>query len=112
MERLVRFVKNNFLAGRTFGSITDLNYEAWRWCDRQNSLYHDGVYCIPHEEHQEHCLLSGAVPLDMDSAVRLYLWPERRISFDGFVNYEGRRFGVPYSYTGTVCRVSRQEFTL
>lgn len=112
VERLVRFVKNNFLAGRTFGSITDLNYEAWRWCDRQNSLYHDGVYCIPHEEHQEHCLLSGAVPLDMDSAVRLYLWPERRISFDGFINYEGRRFGVPYSYTGKACRVSRQEFTL
>lgn len=112
VERLVRFVKNNFLAGRTFGSITDLNYEAWRWCDRQNSLYHDGVYCIPHEEHQERCLLSGAVPLDMDSAVRLYLWPERRISFDGFINYEGRRFGVPYSYTGKACRVSRQEFTL
>ena len=112
VERLVRFVKNNFLAGRTFGSITDLNYEAWRWCDRQNSLYHDGVYCIPHEEHQEHCLLSGAVPLDMDWVVRLYLWPERRISFDGFINYEGRRFGVPYSYTGKACRVSRQEFTL
>jgi len=112
VERLILFVKSNFLAGRIFGSITDLNYEAWRWCDRQNSIYHDGVFCIPHEEHQEKCLLSGASPLVIDEAVRLYLWPERRLSFDGFVNYEGRRFGVPYSYTGKTCRVSRQEYTL
>jgi hypothetical protein len=48
----------------------------------------------------------------MTDAVRLYLWPERRISFDGFINYEGRRFGVPYSYTGRTCRVCRQEFTI
>ena len=48
----------------------------------------------------------------MSDSICLYLCPERRISFDGFVNYEGRRFGVPYSYTGRTCRVSRQEFTL
>ena len=32
---------------------------------------------------------------------------ERKISFDGFVNYEGRRFGVPYSYPGATARVER-----
>ena len=40
VERLVRFVKENFLAGRVFGTITDLNYEAWKWCDNQNNRYH------------------------------------------------------------------------
>ena len=30
--------------------------------------------------------------------VRKYLCPIRCISFDGFVTYEGRRFGIPYSY--------------
>lgn len=104
-------MKDNFLAGRTFGTITDLNYEALRWCDRQNTRYHDGVFCIPNEEHTRHCQKT-AFPLDMTDAVRLYLWPERRISFDGFINYEGRRFGVPYSYTGRTCRVCRQEFTI
>ncbi len=28
------------------------------------------------------------------------------------MNYEGRRFGVPYSYTGRVARVMRQDDTL
>ena len=111
VERLVQFVKKNFMAGRTFGSITDLNYEAWRWCDRQNNRYHDGVYCIPHEEHQKNCL-PAISELTLSDPIRIYLWPERRISFDGFVNYEGRRFGVPYRYAGKTCRVSRQEFTL
>ena len=45
-------------------------------------------------------------------AIRFYLCPERKISFDGFVNYEGRRFGVPYSYTGATARVSRSGDTL
>lgn len=51
VERLVRFVKDNFLAGRVFGTITDLNYEAWKWCDTQNNRYHKAVDCIPHERH-------------------------------------------------------------
>lgn len=38
----------------------------------------------------------------------MYLCPRRRISFDGFVSYEGRRFGVPYWYPGRSCRVSRE----
>lgn len=38
-----------------------------------------------------------------------YLCPERKISFDGFVNYEGRRFGVPFSYRGATARVMRKD---
>ena len=41
-----------------------------------------------------------------------YLCPERKISFDGFVHYEGRRFGVPYWYTQKTCRIRRDSFTL
>lgn len=111
VERLVQFVKTNFMSGRVFGSITDLNYDVWRWCDRQNNRYHDGVYCIPHEEHQKNCL-PAIKELTLSDPVRIYLWPERKISFDGFVNYEGRRFGVPYRYVGKTCRVCRQEYTL
>ena len=41
-----------------------------------------------------------------------YLCPERSISFDGFVNYEGRRFGGPYTYNGRTARVMRDGDTL
>lgn len=51
-------------------------------------------------------------PLPELDAVRFYLCPERKISFDGFVNYEGRRFGVPYSYPGATARIMRSGDTL
>lgn len=50
--------------------------------------------------------------LPKTDAIRFYLCPERKISFDGFVNYEGRRFGVPYSYSGKTARISRSGDTL
>lgn len=111
VERLVRFVKENFMTGRVFGNITDLNYEALRWCNAQNGKYHKAVDCIPAEKHQSECMMTAKI-LTIDHDVMMYLCPVRKISFDGFVNYEGRRFGVPYFYTEKQCRVRRDAFNL
>lgn len=37
VERLVRYVKENFIAGRIFTEITDLNYQAINWCNRADA---------------------------------------------------------------------------
>lgn len=111
VERLVRFVKENFLVDRVFSNITDLNWQALEWCNRQNGIYHKTIDGIPQQLHCEHCG-ERLKELPKTEAVKFYLCPERKISFDGFINYEGRRFGVPYSYSGTVARVSRSGDTL
>ena len=111
VERLVRFVKDNFLAGRVFTELTDLNYDALRWCNNQNSVYHRAVDCIPNDKHTI-CCLKYAPLLDNSSGLYYYLCPPRAISFDGFVTYEGRRFGVPYWYTEKICRVKRDGYVL
>ena len=108
VERLIRFVKDNFLAGRFFSNVTDLNMEALRWCRRQNDRYHRSVDCIPEEKHQRSCWKACTI-LTESPELAFYLCHQRRISFDGFVNYEGRRFGVPYWYHERVCRVQRKE---
>lgn len=56
--------------------------------------------------HREQCA-AAVTKLNDSPELLFYLCPERRISFDGFVNYEGRRFGVPYSYSGKTARVMR-----
>lgn len=107
VERLVRFVKESFMTGRSFSNITDLNMEALQWCENQNNDYHKASDCVPAREHTRHCM-TLAREFKISEDAKRYLCPERRISFDGFVNYEGRRFGVPYSYKERVCRVMRK----
>ncbi|WP_057491880.1 IS21 family transposase [Streptococcus orisasini] len=111
VERLVRFVKDNFLPGRVFTNITELNYDALHWCNRHNSRYHRAVDCIPDEVHQKSCWNVASV-LDQTEAMMYYLCPERAISFDGFVSYEGRRFGVPFWYQKRICRIQRSEYII
>ncbi len=111
VERLIRFVKDNFIPGRIFHEITDLNYEAIKWCNTQNRCYHKAVDCVPEDKHSAQCLLkAGRITETIEIAK--YLCPERIITFDGFVNYEGRRFGVPYSYAGRTCRIRRDGYIL
>jgi len=108
VERLVRFVKENFLAGRAFWNVTDLNRAALEWCNGQNTVYHRALGFIPQELHFASCAVNLS-PMKDELSLRSYLAPERKISFDGFVNYEGRRFGVPYSYRGSTARIARED---
>lgn len=109
MERLVRFVKENFLVGRVFWNITDLNRAALEWCNRQNGSYHNATAGVPQELHSSRCAEHLRI-LEMNPALLFYLCPERRISFDGFVNYEERRFGVPFSYNkASTARIMRKD---
>ena len=96
VERLVRFVKENFLADRVFSDLTDLNWQALAWCDKQNGIYNRESDGVPEQIHFVNCK-EQLRTLPKTDTVRYYLCPERRISFDGFINYEGRRFGVPYN---------------
>jgi len=106
-ERLVRLVKENFMTGRSFANITVLNQEALRWCDEQDNILHQGADYVPSETHAKYCMQTAS-PLVITDDIKKYLLPVRRISWDGFVSYEGRRFGVPCSYKSRLCRVTRQ----
>lgn len=108
VERLIRFVKENFLAGRVFWNVTDLNRAAISWCNEQNNIYHKATGGVPQELHFEKCI-ENIGTLTETPELLFYLCPERRISFDGFVHYEGRRFGVPFSYRESTARIQRED---
>ena len=105
VERLVRYVQENFIQGREFINVSDLNARAMRWCVEKNGLMLRERQCIPNAEHaiEKEDLIQITDP----KALLPYLAPEWSISFDGFVEYEGRRFGVPYTYTGKKARAMR-----
>lgn len=107
VERLVRFVKGNFLPGRVFTDLTDLNNQITIWCSQKNNTYKKASNCIPAQKHSTACFKEISLLQDSPELYK-YLAPERTISFDGFVSYEGRRFGVPLRYNGKTCRVMRE----
>lgn len=51
VENVVKYVKQNFLKGRTFKDIEALNTDALAWLERTgNGSMHHGIYRIPSEE--------------------------------------------------------------
>jgi transposase len=107
VERLVGFVKGNFLAGRDFYNVTELNLEAAGWCREQSSRIRRALGHAPLAAHSDQCV-PALRPLEVDEGIWRYLCPRRRVSFDGFVCYEGRRFGVPLWSGAKVVRVCRE----
>lgn len=108
VERLIRFVKENFLLDRVFWNLTDLNRTALEWCEKQNNIYHRATDGVPAMEHGGACA-EVAQELILKPGLLLYLCPERKVSFDGFVNFEGRRFGVPCHYKSRTARIMRKD---
>ncbi|MBQ0072157.1 MAG: transposase family protein [Spirochaetales bacterium] len=104
VERLMKYVKGSFIQGKTFTNITELNREALDRCHEKNSMVTRTRDLIPLEAHYKHEKL-GKLP-EMDAVIP-YLAPLRKISYDGYVNYENRLYGVPMSFSGKTVRVQR-----
>lgn len=109
VERLVKFIKDNFVPAREFTNITDLNEQAIRWCDDWNRSFHRATGVVPQTEHDRELLVRIEGNPGYREVFMPYMAPLRRISIDGFVTYEGRRYGVPFAYAGREARVMRDK---
>jgi hypothetical protein len=107
VERLIRFARDNFLAGRGFTDFTAPAGDAALLCAGQAGRRRRAVACVPAEEHEAACR-AAARELVAAEEVAPWLCPRRRTAFDGFASCEGRRFGVPWWYERRDCRVSRE----
>jgi len=91
VERSVGVIKNNFWLGVHFTDIDDLNVQARRWCDRLNQKVHRTTRRVPMDLWVEENLS----PFPSDSAWERFGSEERRVSFDGFMSYDGVLYGLP-----------------
>ena len=108
-ERLIKFVKSNFTPARGFINITDLNEQVMCWCDGWNSRFHRSTGFNPGCEHSKEPLTYVECNQELKDVFLWYLAPLRKISMDGFINYDGRTYGVPFSYTKKKVRVMRDR---
>jgi transposase len=101
VERLVDYVKDNFLPGRQFKDLHDLNTQALEWCKKVDSKTHGTTGKIPLEALSREPLL----PLPDKSFRDTYRWETRKVTREGFVSYDGAKYGVPWQYSGREVRV-------
>ncbi len=101
VERLVDYVKDNFIPGRTFIDAEDLNRQAIMWCKKVDSKKHGTTGEIPLESLQKEPLL----PLPSKETRDKYRWETRKVTRDGFISFDGAKYGVPWYYSGRELRV-------
>jgi len=101
VERLVYYVKDNFLPGRKFEDISDLNRQALDWCRSADEKPHGTTGKIPLQELSN----EGLQSLPLQAVLDKYRWESRIVTRDGMVSFDGVRYGVPWQYSGKEVQV-------
>lgn len=96
VERGVQYVKDNFWPGRTYTDIADLNRQAIAWCRQVDQRIHGTTGERPCDRMKDENLL----PLPAPDRLMKFLRVERKVSLDGFVSFDGVRYGVHWRYSG------------
>lgn len=103
VERSISVVKTSFWAGVHFTDLDDLNGQALVWCDERNRRVHQTTRARPVDRLEQEVLLV----LPEGYAWHRYRCEERKVSWDGYVSYDGVLYGVPgpAKLTGTLVSV-------
>jgi len=91
VERTVGVVKQSFWAGVSFTDVDDLNRQAHAWCERINARVHRTTHERPRERREREPL----APLPTAFAWERFATEERKVSWDGYLSYDGVLYGLP-----------------
>jgi transposase len=91
IERSIGIIKYSFWPGVHFSDIDDLNEQAQTWCNRVNQRVQRTTRQVPLDRWVEENL----APLPAGYAWERFGTEERRVSWDGFISYDGVLYGLP-----------------
>lgn len=94
VERTVQFVRDDFMVGIKYESLSDLNGQAQAWCNKVNGKVHATTNEIPFERLKA----ERSNPL-----CREYIMDKinlRRVQKDCLISYAGNQYSVPAEYIG------------
>jgi transposase len=91
VERSVSVLKHNFWPGVRFRDLDDLNRQALVWCDRLNQHVHQTTHQPPIDRWVEEVLM----PLPAEAVWQRFGTEDRKVSWDGYVSYDGVLYGLP-----------------
>ena len=111
VESGVKYVKGNMWPSMRFTCDAGLNWQALEWCGGvANRRIHGTTHRVPWEMLMEERPRLGKLP--GRGALALYLREDRRVAQDGFVNWEGSRYGVHWKWAGRVVQLGQRQGTV
>jgi hypothetical protein len=97
VERPMHFLEHNFLVGRTFADLVDLNTQARVFCDKVNASAKRHLHASPRELFAVERAHLRPLPLFVPEVYALH---HRLVDVEGYVNVHGHRYSVPYVLIG------------
>jgi len=97
VERPMHFIEHNFLAGRTFTDLADLNQQALTFCDKVNAAPKRHLHASPRELFALERTHVRPLPLFVPEVYRLH---QRLVDVEGYISVEAHRYSVPYALIG------------
>lgn len=97
VERPFHFIEHNFLVGRTFADLADLNAQARAFCDTVNAAPKRHLHASPRELFAAERPHLRPLPLFVPEVYALH---HRLVDVEGYVNVHGHRYSVPYALIG------------
>ena len=91
VERSVGIIKHSFWPGVCFTDLDDLNTQARAWCEQRNRQIHHTTHQRPIDRWAE----EGLQPLPRGFAWERFATEERKVSWDGYLSYDGVLYGLP-----------------
>jgi transposase len=110
VERSISVVKQSFWPGVRFTDLDDLNGQARVWCDDRNGRVHRTTRQRP----VERWATEGLLPLPIAFAWERFGTEDRKVSWDGYVSYDGVLYGLPSDppVAGTTVQVRERHGAL
>lgn len=96
VERLIRYVKENFFCGIEYSDLADINQQALAWLNQTaNSRIHQTTQDIPFERWTEEKLKPVSIHT-FDTAT----YTQRRVAMDCLISYQRNYYSVPWNLAG------------
>ena len=111
VESGVKYVKGNMWPSIRFTDDADVNRQGLEWCDSvANRRIHGTTHRVPWEMLAEERAHLGRLP--GRASLAPYLREDRKVARDGFVSWEGSRYGVHWKWVGRIVQVGQRQGTL
>jgi hypothetical protein len=97
VERPMHFIEHNFLVGRMFTDLADLNRQAVHFCDKVNAAPKRHLHASPRELFALERASLRPLPLFVPDVYALH---HRIVDVEGYVRVDAHRYSVPYALIG------------